>query len=203
MKGPVEFWRKHPDIDGIEVSSFGRVRSAKEYCYANYLNKKGYLQVGFHMNGKQVTKRVHRLVAEAFIPNPNNLPQVNHKDGNRSNNNASNLEWCDNAYNSQYREKFGTSSAEVLRHPVLVVNLTTLEVSRFPSQGEASRVLGFSQTNISAAISGRLKQTHGYWIINADERVADIVKRKIHDIKKSGFKANIVSADFVRQVLAE
>lgn len=92
MISPVELWLKHPGIDGIEVSSFGRVRSVKGHYYKNCRDKDSYLIVGFRMNGKLVTKKVHRLVAETFIPNQNYLPFVNHKDGDRTNNNASNIE---------------------------------------------------------------------------------------------------------------
>lgn len=83
MSIPVEFWKKHPDIEKIEVSSFGRVRSVKGHYYKSLLDSHGYLQVGFRVNGKHVSRFVHRLVAQAFIPNPNNLPQVNHKDCDR------------------------------------------------------------------------------------------------------------------------
>ena len=157
MKFPIEFWLKHPDYVGIEISSFGRVRSAKGCYYKSFPNNNGYLQVHFNINGESFHKLVHRLVAQAFIPNPNNLPQVNHKHGDRTNNNVSNLEWCDNIYNSQYRDKFGISSVKLLGHPVFAVNLITLEVSWYPSQREASRILGLHQSNINAVVKGRLK----------------------------------------------
>ncbi|WP_300560769.1 HNH endonuclease [Companilactobacillus sp.] len=159
MKGPVEFWKKHPDIDGIEVSSFGRVRSLKGHCYKSNLGNSGYLQVQFYMNGKHVNKSVHRLVAQTFIPNPNDLLEVKHKDGNRANNSASDLEWSSSSHNHNYMG---------LGRPVLAVNLTTLEVSRFSSQKEASRVLGLQQPNVNAVIKGRIKQTGGYRFENAD-----------------------------------
>lgn len=109
MISQVELWKKHPDIDKIEVSSFGRVRSVKGCYYTSSPYTGGYLKIGFSVNGKRVTKKVHRLVAQAFIPNLNNLPMVNHKDGNRTNNNVSNLEWCTASYNAKYREKYGES----------------------------------------------------------------------------------------------
>ena len=62
----------------------------------------GYLIVSLYKNGKSKTKKVHRLVAEAFIPNPNGLPQVNHRDKNKVNNNVENLKWCDARYNSNH-----------------------------------------------------------------------------------------------------
>lgn len=101
-------------ISGYEnyiVFQDGRIFSTK---YCNFLkanpDPKGYMKVGLrkgkgHGNKGRHTKKVHRLVAEAFIPNPENLPQVNHKDENKSNNDISNLEWCTNEYNSRYGTK--------------------------------------------------------------------------------------------------
>ncbi|QQM59991.1 HNH endonuclease [Lactiplantibacillus plantarum] len=209
MIGPVEFWKKHPDIEGIEISSFGRVRSVKGHYYKFYPINSGYLQAQFNINGKHVNKYVHRLVAQTFIPNPNNLPQVNHKDGDRTNNNSSNLEWCTSSYNCQYREKFGISNAELKGYPVFAINLSTLEVSRFKSRGEASQLLGVYRNHISDVIKGKYKQTHGYWFVKADEKAADAIKRKLHDIGETGLKAKQAedtmstnkASDFVRQVL--
>ena len=175
-----EIWKKHPEIEKLEVSSFGRVRSVKGHYYTSFPINSGYLQVGFRMNGKCVHKYVHRLVAQAFIDNPENLPQVNHLDCDRSNNNVDNLEWCTGLYNSQYREKFGKS----LGVPVLAVNLNTLEVSSYPSQGEASRELGIFQPHISDVIKGRLNKTHGFWFTNDDDKATDAINNKLHKIRK-------------------
>ena len=178
MKGPVEFWKKHPDIDGIEVSSFGRVRSVKGYCYKSNPGNSGYLLVQFYVNGKHVTKNVHRLVAEAFITNPNNLPDVNHKDSDKTNNNANNLEWVTHLYNIQYRDKFGNPRSK----PVFAVNLTTLDISRFQSQHEASRILEVNAGNLNSVISGRTKQAGGYLFVNDDEKADDIIKCKLSSL---------------------
>lgn len=206
MIGPVEFWKKHPYIEGIEVSSFGRVRSLKWHYYKSFPNWGGYLLVGIHMNGKQVHKSVHRLVAQTFIPNPNNLPQVNHRDSDRTNNNVSNLEWCAHSYNTQYREKFGKAQSK----PVFAINLATLEISRFRSQREAGRALKVSHGNIYSVIKGKLKQTGGYLLVNADDDAVDVIKQKLHDIGKTGLKvkqgedtmSTNKASEFVRQVLA-
>ena len=108
-----EIWRPIVGYEGLyEVSSYGRVRSLDRYDSNNHFlkgrilklcaDKDGYLNVGLSSNNKVKKYKVHRLVAEVFIPNPNNLPQVNHKDENPSNNRVENLEMCDAKYNSNY-----------------------------------------------------------------------------------------------------
>ena len=184
----IEIWKKYPDIDKFEVSSFGRVRSVEDHYYKILTRSDGYLQVSTKINGKQINKLVHRLVAETFIPNSNNLPQVNHLDCNKTNNNARNLEWCDNSYNQKYRDKFGISNLESKGHPLFAVNLGTLEVSHFRGQREASRALEVNQASISTVVRGKIKKTHGYWFVNDDGHAVDVVKNKLHDIGKTGLK---------------
>jgi len=186
MNSPAELWKKHSDIDKIEVSSFGRVRSLKGHCYVNRIDGGGYMRIKFRLNGKIVTKLVHRLVAQTFIPNPSNLPQVNHKDCDRTNNNVSNLEWCSGLYNNQYRVKFGKSRGV----PVFAINLKTQEVSQFPSQAEAGRVLGVKQTNITGVVKGRLKQAGGYRFTNANDNATNISET---ELKVSATSTNSVS----------
>lgn len=190
-----EIWRAHPEIDIIEVSTLGRVRTldrmvsgkgkgtrlAKGRILKQYDTAAGYLLANIKINGKWASKYVHRLVAQTFIPNPGNLPQVNHLDCDRTNNNVENLEFCTASYNSKYREEFGNA----LSKPVFAINLSTLEVSHFQSQKEASRVLGIQQSNINAVIKGRLKKTGGFWIVNDDENADDTIKHKLNKIRKT------------------
>ena len=103
----MEIWK---DIEGFEgkyqVSTWGRVRSChhgKTKILTPYKNERGYLKVGLSVGKRKTQKfRVNRLVALAFIPNPYNLPQVNHKDGNKENNSYTNLEWATNEINSKH-----------------------------------------------------------------------------------------------------
>ena len=108
-----EEWRQIQGYEGLyEVSNLGRVKSLERYDKMGRLikektlnprkHKKGYLYVGLSKDGIQKKYSIHRLVAIAFIPNPNNLPQVNHKDENKENNCLDNLEWCTNEYNCNY-----------------------------------------------------------------------------------------------------
>jgi len=198
MENKVEIWKSYPYIAGIEVSTLGRVRTIDRVvpCIGNRTrlvkgrvlkqrdNGLGYLQVGITIDRKWTMKLVQRLVAQTFLSNPNNLPEVNHKNGDRMNNNISNLEWCSQSYNIQYREKFGKASG----HPVFAINLATLEVSKFRSQHEAGRELGVHNSNINSVIRGRYKQAGNFWFVNADDNAVDIINQKLHDIGGIGLK---------------
>lgn len=115
-----EIWKDIPDYEGLyQASNFGRVRSVdryiKQYNGYNYstriykgrilkcnIGNSGYLKVILQKKGKRRTYNVHRLVANTFILNPNNYPQINHKDENKLNNNINNLEWCTSTYNINF-----------------------------------------------------------------------------------------------------
>ena len=99
-----EVWMDIPMYTGIyEVSTLGRVRSKITNEFAKpFKNEKGYLIVKIYLNGQMKNERVHRLVALTFIPNPNNYPQVNHIDYDRTNNRIDNLEWCTDEQNVQH-----------------------------------------------------------------------------------------------------
>ena len=116
-----EIWKKINYSDEYEISNFGRIRHLYENRYdintrkilkiskIKYLKpliRDGYQRIRIYENrNKFKTYHIHRLVAEAFLPNPNNYPIINHKDFDRSNNNVNNLEWCDYSYNRLYRKE--------------------------------------------------------------------------------------------------
>jgi len=178
MNNQAEIWKSHPEIKKIEVSSLGRVRTldrvvpskgngtrlVKGRILKQSDNGIGYLKASIPIAGKLTAKTVHRLVAQTFINNPDNLPYVNHKDCDRTNNNVNNLEFCTSSYNAKYREKFGNA----LSKPVYAIDLATEKVLHFRSQYEASRVLGIQQPNINSVIKGKRKQTGGYRFENAN-----------------------------------
>lgn len=111
-----EIWKTIKDFPNYEVSNMGNVRSLIHRDKWNRIKggqlikpcfdgKKHYLHVGLYANGVVKTVNIHRLVADAFIENPCNLKEVNHKDEDKTNNKASNLEWCDHTYNNRYGSK--------------------------------------------------------------------------------------------------
>lgn len=121
-----EIWK---DVDGLEgcyqISTFGRVKSLARYDYSTrYLKEKimklskdkdGYYIIGLGCAKKGIkrkTYRVHQMVAKAFIPNPSNLPEVNHKDENKINNYVGNLEWCTTKYNLTYGHRLDCARGE-------------------------------------------------------------------------------------------
>ena len=183
-------WKTHPDYPFLQANQFGEVRTidrtvkckngrklfVKGRVLKQQRDRYGYMFVQFYVNGKRITLKTHRIVATCFIPNPDNLPQVNHIDCNRSNNAVSNLEWCTNQYNTTHREKYGKASSR----PVFAVNVKTVEVLHFKSRGEAERKLNISHQDIFAVIKGQKNTIHGYWFT---EDESEITEEKIQEIK--------------------
>ena len=99
----MEEWKNVIGYEGLyEVSNIGNVRNVKRNTLLRLSKNQGYIQVWLYKNGIRAGLKVHRLVAEAFLPNPDNLPQVNHKDEDKTNNRVENLEWCTAKYNTNY-----------------------------------------------------------------------------------------------------
>ena len=162
----MENWKSIAGYEGLyEVSDMGRVKSlkfGKEKILKPRKHTCGYLHVGLYKDGKVEQPKIHRLVAEAFIPNPNNLATVNHKDEVKTNNVASNLEWMTIKDNNNY----GTHNkrvAESLSKKVQMLDKSTGELlATFPSTIEAWRITGINQGNISKCCLGKLKSAGGY-----------------------------------------
>lgn len=119
---------------------------------------KGYKRVLIRDNGRMRTVFVHRLVALAFVPNPDNKPQVNHKDGNKTNNRPENLEWVTLAENMGHRSKVLKTYP---KRRILCLELGVM----FDSVSDASKNTGISRANISLCANGRRKTAGGYrWV---------------------------------------
>lgn len=169
-----ETWKDITGYEGLyQVSDLGRVRSLK-FGKVRILNpgriKSGYLMVGLCRDGKVRNVRVHRLVAEAFIPNPSNCPVINHKDENPGNNVVDNLEWCTAKYNTNY----GTCPARIAAKlkgrfvngpcakKVLQFDKSGHLLKEWPSTMEVERQAGFAQSFISAVCLGKYKSAYGF-----------------------------------------
>ena len=142
------------DVAGYEglyaVTNCGKVWSYKNKRFLKPQKKRdGYLEVYLYKGGERKHYIIHRLVAMAYIPNPDNLPQVNHKDENKENNALPNLEWCTNEYNNNY----GSHSK-----PVFCIELNRT----FTGARAAARELGLNQSSISRCCKGKRKTCGGY-----------------------------------------
>ena len=171
-------WRSDPFEKDITVSTNGRVisyKSGKAHELKPSDNGRGYLTVSI---GLRNPRYVHSLVAETYIPNPNGYPEVNHIDGNKKNNDVSNLEWCTRRRNKMHACELGLNTSQ---KPVRIVE--TGEV--FRSQNECARHIGGSASGIHDCRSG-LHETHrGYHFeFQDDDGEWYSVKRERRSIEK-------------------
>lgn len=170
-----EVWKDIKDYEGhYQVSNLGRVKSVsrtiqsssgkittKDLILKPKNNIGGYLVVNLNKDGSYKTKFVHRLVAETFIPNPNNLPQINHKDENKNNNFVENLEWCTSKYNANY----GTRNIRASKNKMKRVAQYDLEgnfIRHWESISTVQRETGMRLSGISGACLGINKTAYGY-----------------------------------------
>lgn len=167
----IELWSNIPGFN-YSVSDCGRVRNDKTgNIKTPCVNKHGYYCVNLYKNGEQFAKRIHRLVADAFINNPENKTCVNHIDGNKLNNNVKNLEWVNHSENMLHAFRTGL----IKPHPTYgmlgkknpnggrkgkpIICTTTNQ--RFESIVEASNVLDIPQSSIWDCVKGLRPLTHG------------------------------------------
>lgn len=178
-----EIWK---DIKGYEgyyqISNKGRVKSLhrividknnikkvyKEKLLDITINKKNnYKYITLHKDNKYETKSIHRLVAETFIPNPNNYPEVNHIDENHFNNCVENLEWCTKEYNNKY----GTNKERMISTQRnnnlygIAINQYDLKgnfIKQWKSFKEIERILNYHHSNIIVCCKKRIKQSNGF-----------------------------------------
>ena len=193
-----EIWKDIPGLEGkYQASNFGNIKSVnhtvvtskgithhrKEHQLHPSLARDGYLRLNIVLKDGRVKKYfIHRLVAMAFLPNPNNYPMVNHKDENKTNNHITNLEWCEAKYNINYGTGIKRRAVQVQKR-VEMLDKNTNEVLRiFESVGEASAFVGVSIaciTNTCTNYDGHHKTCRGYkWryaavtngIVNSDTK---------------------------------
>ena len=171
----MEQWRPIAGTKGfIEVSDLGNVRSllrGQPYLLKTQADDGGYRRVRVTIEGEKRTYKLHREVAKAFIPNPDNLPQVNHKDGNKNNNSVANLEWCTNRDNAHHAIKSGLWDSviegarkenERRKKPIIAYRID----GRYPctryyeSVSEAERDIG--SRHITAVLKGERTHAKGW-----------------------------------------
>jgi hypothetical protein len=176
MSNNIEIWK--PVVgweDSYMVSNLGRVKSLDRYVphrndgYFQFIkgkirktkfNNGGYEMITLKKNGKEKTCLVHRLVAEAFLPNSDNLPEVNHKDEDVKNNTLENLEWCDRIYNLHYGTAMQRRSEKIIT-PVIQFTLDGELIRKWDSMKDVENALGINRGNVSNACSGRCKSVGG------------------------------------------
>lgn len=159
-----EEWRPIKDYEGLyEVSNFGRVKSLCAGRWKNTMLRKpqptqnGYMAVMLKKSGKVRQITIHRLVAIAFLDNPDGLREVNHKDEDKKNNRADNLEWCTRKYNQNYNEHY-----KIYYKPVIQLTKDGTKVGRYESLKEAQKATGIPSSYISGVLRGRRRTTGGF-----------------------------------------
>lgn len=175
-----EYWKDVVGYEGLyQVSNLGNVRSIDRWelsrskyrfrqgcLLKKYMNRYGYYVVNLYKNANGTPTPIHRIVAMAFLPNPFNLPCVNHKDENKTNNAVINLEWCTYKYNCNYGTGIqrcamarvnGKMSKKVLQY-----NTDGTLVKEWVSLSEVQRSLGYAKQNVSASCKGTNKTAYGY-----------------------------------------
>lgn len=170
------------DYPNYEITTSGKVLSSykKGELLVPRISKNGYYYVNLYNENGRKTKKIHRLVAETFIPNPDNLPQVNHKDGNKLNNHVDNLEWCDGSYNMQHANALGLVNHFTESHKrasvenglsrgrkVKAMDVATGVVKTFDSVRTFEKALGVYRGAFSRAIE-KGKCVKGYQVWYAD-----------------------------------
>lgn len=162
-------WKAVKGFEGLyEVSDSGQIRSLPRNgtkrggrIMAQSTDKDGYKLSKLRFKTKVVTAKVHRVVAQAFIPNPENKPQVNHKDGNKENNDVSNLEWVTNSENIRHAKKLGLQRECPNRQKVEQWKDGKL-IAVYNSLKEAQQITGIGWTGISGVTRGTRKTAGGY-----------------------------------------
>lgn len=186
-----EEWKNIEGYDFYEISNFGQVRIKEHKDACNRIQKTkirkprksnlGHLYVILYSHKTKSYKLhfIHRLVALAFVPNPNKLPIINHKDCCPSNNRADNLEWCNYSYNNTYKDAIAKrnasrlksnpngecwkKTAEAKKKPILQYDVNGNLIAEYPSATDASLInKKFKRENIGLVLRGKTKTAYGY-----------------------------------------
>lgn len=178
----MEIWKDIPGFEGLyQLSSFGRVKSfpretTRGGIMAVGIGTTGYYYVKLTKNGKRKHLRIHRSLAELFIPNPENKPCINHKDGNKLNNSFDNLEWCTSSENNfhGYRTGLIPRNRDKIKKPVIQLDRFGIIVKIWPSATDVQKQLGINAPTISKCCNKRgANKTAGgfFWEYEKENRL--------------------------------
>ena len=172
-----EIWK---DVKGFEnvyqISNLGRLKRLETIIKSKYMGKynrnvhkyekiinvnknERYYKYTLKYKNKKRVATIHRLVAEAFIPNPNNLPQVNHIDGNKHNNCIDNLEWCTQSENIKHAQ---ITLNKIVKNVLQIDPETNKIINKYKSTVEAMQKTNIDRTNISKCCNGKAHKAGGY-----------------------------------------
>jgi hypothetical protein len=166
-----EEWKEVVAYEGLyQVSNLGRIKSLfkkhkNEIFLKPKIERNGYLRITLAKKGKHKSFSIHRLVAIAFKPNPLNLPQVNHIDENKLNNNSNNLEWCTGEYNLNYGKrnlKCSNFNKENFSKKVYQYSKDKILIRKWNSLADAERESNFNHSAISNCCLGKRKYYKNY-----------------------------------------
>lgn len=176
-----EIWKNIKGFENIyQISNYGNIKNIKKNILIKpFISKKTkYYQIDLCKNGHKKRYSIHRLVAQAFISNPNNFPQVNHKDENKQNNRYDNLEWCTAKYNSNYgtcKQRIGIKSSQkkhtyetkqkiskALSKPIIQYSKNNTFIKEWGSAYEVQRKLRISKSNVNECCNNKRKSAGNY-----------------------------------------
>ncbi len=187
-----EKWRiiPIPGNEKYQISNLGRIRNEKtKRILKKRLRTDGYEEIRLQIHSRKTSHSVHRLVAQAFIPNPNDFPQVNHKDKNRANNRVENLEWATQSMNIKHSIETG---AKRYKRAVWRRDLEGGNEVIFNSIKEAAKVTECDSSSISKCVNGKQKTAGGYEWGYIEEKIKEEARKDIASIEIKGYTKYLI-----------